>query len=201
MITWYDGYSNNGGTKSYSSTTWKDLSGSGNDGTVSGPVWYKDYLYFDGTNDYVTLPNLTNTFPSTYSFVYKTNSASNQIIFGYYNNKAGIGIYGNGLFITSLTTSSNVYDTGGITLDKFYKVDVVYRSLTDKTIYVNNKEIEKTSSTNYWSWGDSKSYLGRRSSGTYFKGGIKSFQVYSKALTVDEINHNYNYDKQTFNLE
>ena len=201
LLVWHNAYANNGDARNSSTTTWKNLASSSYNATTNGTTWYGNYLSFDGTNDYVTLSNLGNSFPATYSFVYKTNSAANQIIFGYNSNSAGIGIYGNGLFITSLKTSSNVYDTGGITLDKFYKVDVIYRSLSDKTIYVNGEKIAKTSDTNYWSWGDSNSYLGRRSSGTYFKGGIASFQVFGRELSEDEIIHNYNYDKQKFNLE
>ena len=35
----------------------------------------------------------------------------------------------------------------------------------------------------------------------YFNGEIYSIRVYNKALTEDEILHNYNYDKEKFNLE
>ena len=35
----------------------------------------------------------------------------------------------------------------------------------------------------------------------YFNGEIYSIRVYNRALTEDEILHNYNYDKEKFNLE
>ena len=35
----------------------------------------------------------------------------------------------------------------------------------------------------------------------YFNGEIYSIRVYNRALTEDEILHNYNYDKGKFNLE
>ena len=55
--------------------------------------------------------NKYSTMYITFNFIYKTNSTANQIIFGQYNNKAGIGIYNTSQFITSLSTSSSVFDT------------------------------------------------------------------------------------------
>ena len=203
MTMWLDGLANTGTTRNNTTTTWKNLStnSSGYTATVSGATWTNDSLSFDGTNDYVAFTNKEYTFPMTYSFIYKTNSTDSQIIFGHNLNNAAIGLYQNNKFITSLVSATNMYDAGTITLDKYYKVDVIFRSLTDKTIYVNNKEIPKLSSTEYWSWTESKSYIGKRPSGTYFKGNIKLFQIFSGALTKEEITHNYNYDKQRFNLE
>ena len=203
MTMWLDGLANTGTTRNNTTTTWKNLSSnsSGYTATVSGATWTNDSLSFDGTNDYVAFTNKEYTFPMTYSFVYKTNSTDSQIIFGHNLNNAAIGLYQNNKFITSLVSATNMYDAGTITLDKYYKVDVIFRSLTDKTIYVNNKEIPKLSSTEYWSWTESKSYIGKKPSGTYFKGNIKLFQIFSGALTKEEITHNYNYDKQRFNLE
>ena len=47
-------------TKSYggSGTTWTDLNGRGNDGTISGATYNSDgYFSFDSTDDLVTIPN------------------------------------------------------------------------------------------------------------------------------------------------
>ena len=203
MTMWLDGLANTGTTRNNTTTNWKNLSTNSSDytATVSGATWINDSLSFDGTNDYVTFTNKEYTFPMTYSFIYKTNSTDSQIIFGHNLNNAAIGLYQNNKFITSLVSATNMYDAGTITLDKYYKVDVIFRSLTDKTIYVNNKEIPQLSSTEYWSWTESKSYIGKRPSGTYFKGNIRLFQIFSGELTKEEISHNYNYDKQRFNLE
>lgn len=35
----------------------------------------------------------------------------------------------------------------------------------------------------------------------YFGGEIYSIRVYNRALTKDELLHNYNYDKEKFNIE
>ena len=201
LMLWYDGYANTGTTRNTTATTWKDLSGNNNNGTVSGATWYDNYLSFDGTNDYVKIPNQTFTFPATYSFIYSTNSTNNQIIFGQYNNKAGFGIYDTNHFITSLTTSVNTHNAGEITLGKIYKIDLVYNALDDSTVYVNNKKISLDSSLNNWTWSDTNSYIGRRASGTYFNGTLKSFLAYNKALTEEELLHNYNYDVEKFNLK
>ena len=66
-------------TKSYggSGTTWSDLSGNGNDGTIDGATHNSDgYFAFDGSNDYVDIGNVLNQFPITISAWTKTNSTS-----------------------------------------------------------------------------------------------------------------------------
>ena len=36
---------------------------------------------------------------------------------------------------------------------------------------------------------------------SFLKGNIYSVRIYNKALTQEEVEHNYQYDKQKFNLE
>ena len=43
-------------------------------------------------------------------------------------------------------------------------------------------------------------YIGKASS-YYFQGRIYSIRVYNKALTEEEMLHNYNYDKEKFIIE
>ena len=74
--------------KSYpgSGTTWKDLSGNGNNGTlVNGPTFNSangGSIVFDGTNDYVITTNLLNptTNPNESVFVWFNPTAAGQIV-------------------------------------------------------------------------------------------------------------------------
>jgi len=81
-------YLDAGFTPSYpkSGTTWTDLSGSGNTGTlINGPVYSGETggcIVFDGTNDYMSVPSLSGTsFPSS----------AGTISFWYYIDPTGTG--------------------------------------------------------------------------------------------------------------
>ena len=74
-----------------SGTTWTDLSGFGNNGTLVNGVGYSSAnngsLVFDGTDDYVNLPNLSSfispSLPTTWSaWVNVSSSSLNRIIIG-----------------------------------------------------------------------------------------------------------------------
>lgn len=57
LIMWLDGIKNAGADVGHSSaaTTWADLSGTGNDGTINGNAieWGEDHLTFDGSTNWV----------------------------------------------------------------------------------------------------------------------------------------------------
>jgi hypothetical protein len=59
MILWYDGINNTASGHSDIATTWTDLTGNGNDGTLqnfaldSTDGWQSNALIFDGVDDYV----------------------------------------------------------------------------------------------------------------------------------------------------
>lgn len=102
LILWYDALNNTGKGYSATATTWKDLSGKGNDGILNGfdgstsSGWQGNYLRFDGTNDFVrTTTNLdfNNSKQMTFNFV-DLNGAANT-------NQLAI------LFETSINSNSN----------------------------------------------------------------------------------------------
>lgn len=65
-----DGSNNTGNGHSVTTTTWKDLSGSGNDGTLfhvdqtEESKWETNYLLLDGIDDYVRFSNIINGLPN-----------------------------------------------------------------------------------------------------------------------------------------
>jgi len=169
-----------------------DLSGHGMNATINGATYTSDGLSFDGTDDYITLPdNLGVTFPATYSVTFKSNSTDNQIIFGDYDTKAGLGLYSSNskliVIIGDGSVRSVVFNTGGITLNTFYTLDIVYNSLTDVDAYLNGTQLSENAENNYWTWLEDVSYMGKRPAGTYFNGVIESFIVYDEALTSADI--------------
>ena len=167
-----------------------DKSGSGNNSLVSGATSSTAGLTFDGSDDYVQIPtNLGVTLPATYTVRFKTTSTANQVIFGDYTTKAALGLYSSNssLIVILGSTATNIFNTGGLSLNTFYTVTLVYNSLTDVKAYLNGVELTKSTSTNNWSWGDTNSYIGKRSAGTYFAGTISNFIVHNKAVTTSEV--------------
>ena len=65
LVLWYDGIENAGeGIHDPTATTWTDLSGNGNDGTITDGTWASDHLVFNGSTTWVNcgrqdLPVLT----------------------------------------------------------------------------------------------------------------------------------------------
>ena len=212
LVLWYDGYANTGTTRNHTTTTWKDLSGSNNNGTLTGGTWYKDYLYFDGTDDYVN----TNYKPSYDKYTLEAivypelTSSSDQEIFNSHNG-GGIGlIYNDNYFkfsgyvggYTELKTI-NKYSTN----NKYHLV-TTYDGNNVK-LYVNGKLENEDTDHGVITSGNVPIFIGANpnSSGTgadagyFLKGRIFNALIYNKVLTSDEILHNYIQDKQKFNLE
>ena len=166
-----------------------DKSGNDNNSLIKGLTYNIDGLVFDGNDDYVQIPtDLGVTLPATYTVRFKTTSTSNQVIFGDYTTKAALGLYNSNksLIVVLGNEATNIFDTGGLSLNTFYTITLVYNSLTDVTAYLNGVKLTKSSSTNNWSWNDTNSYIGKRSSGTYFAGTISNFIVHDKAVTASE---------------
>lgn len=103
-------------------TTWTDLSGNGNNGTLTNGPTYSSAnggsLVFDGSNDYVEITNnstyqFTNTQPFTInSWVKWNNTTGGHIIFAYALT-VGRGYYFslfNGVNISGVTTNSFNFD-------------------------------------------------------------------------------------------
>jgi len=199
---WYD-YGNkrwaNSVLVSNSSTTIYDMSGNSKNGTISGATYTSEGLSFDGTDDYISLPSkIGATLPATYSITFKTNSTSNQILFGDYSTSAGVGLFSNNTkLIVSLHATNTTYTfaTGGIDIGTYYTIDIVYNSLSSISVYLNGTKLTQNEDTNYWTWPDTNSYIGKRSSGTNFNGTIKNFAVYDDVLTESEIKYNLTANK------
>ena len=204
-------------SKSYpgSGTTWNDLSGNGNTGTLTnGPTFSSangGSIVFDGLNDYVnisTAVNLTN--PSTICAFVNTSvtTASNQVIYGpsangednwlsISNNKAQ-------MFATQTANVNNFTITGTTTIEAnkwYYITGIVNNNVT--SLYVNGV-FEVASSAQAFTVGgwNSIARIGQRATtGQFpFSGSIAYIHGYNRALTATEIQQNYNALKSRFNL-
>lgn len=214
--------------KSYSGsgTTWKDLSGNGNNGTLVNGVGYNSgnggSLSFDGSNDSSDFGNILQlgTESITYCFWYKMNSTT-QIDFASLISKTdngatayrqALGFRSNGNFYIILRGQSNTsYDLNPtnpkLDTNWHYLVWVINRTssyfLYQDTALLGSLSISAISGQNFQL--NRPLRIGSYNSLSndpilFFNGNIAQVSIYNKALTAQEVKQNYNALKGRFNL-
>jgi hypothetical protein len=199
-----------GSKRSYpgTGTSWLDLSGNGNTGTLTNGPTYSSAnggaIVFDGVNDTVAIPNL-GIAPSgarTVNLWIKPTSITGQQTVFSYGVIAGLTVfavlintgtngnayvtYGAGDFFTPanvLNTSQywNIcvtYTGGALNVSTAIYINGVQQSLTGAGPNVGN--IANTTNTVY--------YL----SGGSYAGNIATFSFYNRALTATEVSQSFN---------
>jgi hypothetical protein len=208
-------YLDAGNIQSYSGsgTTWTDLSGNDNNGTLTnGPTYSSTNggsIVFDGNNDYVDTIATTNTFSADFSvngwYKASTNTGGYRILFetnGYRQGTGGIAIYqyddyfkiwklnsGGSSFTEMITTSSG---TMGLNV---WKQFVLVRSNGVLTFYLNTNlsGTYSTDSQNYYSDNLTGKYnIGGGRTQYFFNGNISQASIYNRALSAAEVLQNYN---------
>jgi hypothetical protein len=202
-----------------SGTTWYDLSGNGNNGTIIGATYDSadgGSLSFDG-NDYVGAGNLGSFYTQgTISYwMYSTavENYRNPFSTHYLGGNAGIrfeqyttaspyggfsvviGNDGGGLVAYSYLPSSV------LSSNTWYNVVLVWNTTTNNaTGYLNG--IEKFSSSHsLWATTLPSISIGSGfDSNRYFKGNISSTKIYNKALTSSEVTQNFDALKGRYGL-
>lgn len=193
-------------SKSYpgSGTTWTDLSGNGNTGTlVNGPTYSSangGTLVFDGSDEYITVSNVQpNTNDFTISvWVYKNNNTSNNYVWDFGSNggtlAAGTSVSGYGFRYYNVTLGTgNMYTQGPIPdINKWYEVSITRNSGTT-TMYVNGQLITSSSGDTH-NISSTTLNIGRYGGGTGYEhdGRMSNFKIYNRALTAAEISQNFN---------
>ena len=203
-------------TKSYggSGTTWTDLSGKGNNGTISGATHTSGaggYFDFDGTDDYVdTTSGWTNfgTDPFTIEVWYKTSSASQfETLVG--NANGGAGTFqldyngSNNLRFISSTNSGEYVDSSISLSVGVWKQVVVVREGTGTNQFkiYSNGDLNTTGTFNINLNSSAQLRIGRNRGGVYYYDGeISNVKIYTKALTATEVAQNFNALKGRFGI-
>lgn len=148
---------------------------------------------FDGIDDYILATGLDTT--KSFSVWLKLNKLDigNQLIFTNYLTKIGLGFYyGNNLILIASTTGENKKRMSILPVDfsanQWYNIIVNYDESNVPTCYING--VETSYGTDNW-WTESNlPYLriGRRDTGSFFDGELKDFRIYSRTLSLAEIN-------------
>ena len=199
-------------TKSYpgSGTTWSDLSGNGNNGTlVNGPTYdgaNGGSIVFDGSNDYgtieYTMPSQSSTTTFTWNlwiYLYSGN-ASNDLIFG---NRYGAQ---NLQFIKITPTQWEYYGSNGqhipynIPTNQWVNICVV-KNQGISYYYSNASQVGTIFMTN--NIVNNPIFMGADAySGIQEASNVKiaSAVIYNRALSPSEVSQNYNALKGRFGL-
>ena len=199
------------------STTWNDMSGNGNTGTlVNSPTFSSTNggsIVFNGSNQYASVANqTTNSF--TLACWINTTAASltgteawqgtgliwsdvggtaNDFVLAVLNNKMS-------WFTGNPDSSLN----GSITVTTgnwIYITAVKNGSASTKQLYINAvSEGSTSSSANILNANSTIAIGGNTLDGRYFNGKIANVQIYNRVLLLKEIQQNYNAQKSRFNL-
>ena len=204
-------------TKSYpgSGTTWTDLSGNGNNGTLVNGVGYSGdnfgSLSFDGANDYVTLgtKDIITTDFSVNMWV-KVTAATKEVYFfsfGYSDSNSAL-LYRSGGAPYTLTM--NYINSGVITTHSSsfaINQNVTYnitwtRTGSNNIVYING--------VNIYSFSNSTTLISciydigwattRNKSTAYYQGNIYTTSLYNRALTPQEIQQNFNATRSRYGI-
>ena len=208
-------------------TTWTDLSGNGNHGTLQNGVIFNNANYgslvFDGINDFfVTNSNLdlSNTDKLTIQIILKTAQTSAGIIMEHsvdWNSNNSFGIISNYPYpstkiqFTDHNQNYNVSSSVDSINDNNWHLFSVTtdRSLgaTDQNlIYIDGKAANKVnvsnlSNDNSGNFTSHKLYLSSRAgSANFFNGSIGQVLIYNRVLTAAEIQQNFNAVKLKYGL-
>jgi hypothetical protein len=198
-----------------SGTTWTDLSGNNNNGTlINGPTFNPNNLgsiVFDGVDDYASVPYTTN-FDATVNgitlntWVYNNNSSGGwKAVIQRNRNGTLAAVYG----IWRSTSNGWQFRLGSGGVDSTINITNattgIWVNLTltyNKTTliaYINGVNVGTNTPIGYVN--DTQNLLiGDAGVSEYFKGGIASTQIYNRALSQSEILQNYNAYKTRFGL-
>lgn len=202
-----------------SGTTWTDLSGNGNNGTLTnGPTFSagnQGSIVFDGTNDYISFGNNGSTTAFdfgtsniTFAFwIYPTNWAdgtSRGIITKKANDASGGWvIYNDGGYATKINAriglQNNFPSSTSVTTNIWQNWTLTRNSTTLSWYY--NGVFDTSATQTVYNVSDTSVELQIARSQTwngYFVGNISNLLFYNRALSATEVLQNYNATKSRF---
>jgi hypothetical protein len=217
LIQHFDADNNTGSGHSATATTWKDLSNSGNDGTLqnySMATWQANHLPFNGANQYVTTPLNLGTLNMSFTVhvvVLMQNGGNYRGIFGGHTQQPGLvgGQWqGNTLHFSvevGTTKTVSILSAAQAPLNTVTCYDMVVESGTVARVYKNGAllmnnvvtgaPISQMTSAETMTLGRAYNAAGR-----YLLGNIYNFMVYNRPLTATEVAQNYACEKTRLGL-
>ena len=208
-----------GNTNSYprSGTTWTDLSGNSNNGTlINGPTFSSangGSIVFDGTDDYVAeTSGLSDSFlQGDWSISFWANF---DVIASDSNDRPllhhGTSSTRNGLHLTQRLSkflfglyADDLTSTQTLTTNTWYNVVFTLNNTSyAKQIYINGSIDNSHTGGGAYTGTGSNTRIGGKvlTFGKYFDGNMSSVVAYNRIITASEITQNYNATKGRFGL-
>jgi hypothetical protein len=198
-----------------SGTTWTDLSGNGNNGTLTNGPTYSSAdggsIVFDGSNDYINFnsnPSLTNQI-TVEVWVKLSSTSPNGTAWILGRESAYRMLYFSDSFQWVCATVNNGWYTTGTAIGagsltpytQTYQVVGTYNGSNNR-IYVNG-ELKNTGANISGNIGNGQNYVlfySNVGGVDYGKGNLYSHRIYNRALTATEISQNFNALKSRFGL-
>lgn len=199
-------------------TTWTDLTGTVTAGTlVNGPTYSSTdggFLTFNGGNSRATFPNSTAldnqaltmevwvkpTSLGQSAFWFEKGNVNTQYSFFCYGN----AIYWRGVIGGSLVDLTVAESTAGLSTSTWQQMVATYVTGTGRRIYRNGTQVAsdaQTGTVGTNAGGMSIGAYGGTGSPAYFyNGGLAICRIYNRALSLTEIQQNYNGQKTRFGL-
>ena len=197
-------------------TTWRDLSGNNNNGTLQNGVGFSaeegGSLIFDGANDYVDVIETTDTFSGSFTvnlwYYAKINTGGYRIFFetnGYrVSSGAGLAMYQYDDFWSiwgrPTTNGSNtnmiITSAGSLGLNVWKNITLTRDINTGSLVlYLNGVSSGSYSgnTADYYKLNTTRKYnIGGGRTEYFSNSNISQVSIYNRALTATEIQQNYN---------
>lgn len=218
-------YSSNPGCTNCN-TQWKDISGNGYDGTLNnGAAINRTYsggggIYFDSTNDFVSVGNIGSFSTFTVEIWFKSDSVSNYrnpidcnwLVFnggasGYSNIGPRLEQNSSGNLSWVIGDSSGSYTglnviSSGMSSSPVHCAVITKTNSTNFNSYYNGSSVTNTTFSN-WTGTMANVNIGRgfsTSGERWFNGAVFIVKIYNRNLSDSEILQNFNNARQRFGL-
>ena len=197
--------------KSYpgSGTTWTDLSGLGNHGTLTnGPTYDANNagsIVFDGTDDYATTSvNFNNSNNFTINLWLKNTARGvndgqifcigNEKLLFYTASSAGSSPWVFSVYSPTIFNNIARYSSLVMQLNKWYNLVGVYRGTSFEMLVDNVSILNLSTSISSYNIGTETIQMPRRilNGYTQFPGTIAQTSIYDRALSAAEVQQNFN---------
>lgn len=194
-------------------TTWTDLSGNGNNGTLTNGPTYSSLnngsIVFNGSNQHVIGPSISSQFtgdmtaevwinivsgPSDWVRVVGTGEPGNRT-FGLW--------YGTGrafLWQRLGATDPGIYATGNSVATSTWNHVVGTTSGSSHVLYLNGVQIGSATAAGPWPASNQPIGIGYGNIHTYHNGNISNVKLYNRALSISEVRQNFNATKGRYGL-
>jgi hypothetical protein len=197
-----------------SGSTWTDLSGNGNNGSLSNVTYSSadgGRMQFNGTSSFVNCGNSSSvniTGPITINIIFNTTNWLGNNVWRTLVSK-GDSSYRfqnpyNSTFTNFGTSGLSQIDTAGtisILPNRWYMATAVWDG-TSKKIYINGLLDVNVAVTGTLSGNSFDLYIGENSQANsrYYTGSISVVQIYNRALTQQEITQNFGFFRKRYGI-